>query len=124
MEPERETVDGDEAALLTMVSVAVCAPGLVGAKVTLMVQRAFTATAVQLLVWVKLAATALGMETEETVSGAVPELVTVTGMAMEVEPTGRAGKVSEAGERLTAGAPMPVPVTTSSPTFPEVRSIS
>jgi hypothetical protein len=94
--------------LSVIVSVPVSAPPLVGEKVTLIVQVPAAATLLpQLLVWAKLALTAM----PATASAALPELDSVAACELVEEFTMVAAKVSEEGETPATGAEVvPVPV--------------
>src|SRR5260370_18327400 len=97
--PLRPTVVGLLLALLVTVKVPVRVPDAVGLNATDTVQEPPTATAVQLLVWLKSPVTA----TFETVAELVPELVTVTVCAAAVEPTIVPGKDRLAGAAFSPG---------------------
>ena len=89
-----------------MVRAPVLVPVAVGLKVTLRVQLALAARLEpQVLVWEK---SPLGLMLL-MLSVAFPVFVSVTVWGLLVVPTACAGKVKEAGERLTTGA-VPVPV--------------
>ncbi len=103
-------VSGTLCALPSALSEITMAPDLpppaAGLKITGMVQFTPAAkVAPQVLVWEK-SPTALIVE---RVSVMLPVLVKVTDCAALVKPDNRAGKLSEAGDKLTHG-PIPVPV--------------
>src|SRR5216683_306255 len=105
--PLRVAVVGLLLALLVTVRVPVRDPAAVGWNLTVTVQEPPTATAVQLLVWLKSPVTA----TFETVAEVVPELVTVTVCAAAVEPTTVRAKDRLAGAAFSTGpGAVPVPV--------------
>src|ERR1700684_3898408 len=105
--PVRLTVAGLLWALLVTVSVPVRVPDAVGLNVTFTVQELPAATLEQLLVWLKSPVT----ETPETLAAAVPELVTVTVLAAELEPTSVPAKDRLPGAAFSTGAgAVPVPV--------------
>jgi hypothetical protein len=104
--PVRLTVWVAGLALSAMVTAPVLAPTAVGLKVTLRVQLAPAATlAPQVLVWEKSPLAVMLV----TLRATFPVLLSVTVCALLLVPTACAGKVREAGERLTRGA-VPVPV--------------
>jgi len=105
-------VFGELAALLSICTVADCAPVTVGANVTSIVQVKPTATVVQLLVCIKFPLTAPTTLIPLTVSAAVPVLVNVTGTGIEVVPALRSANVIDVGDSDTNGAngAPPVPV--------------
>jgi hypothetical protein len=89
-----------------MVTAPVLVPAAVGLKVTLRMQLALGARlGPQVLVWEKSPLAVM----LAIVRVALPVLVRVRLCGRLLVPTGRAGKVKEAGERLTAGA-VPIPV--------------
>src|SRR3984885_4009798 len=105
--PVRLTVAGLLLALLVTVSVPVRVPDAVGLNVTFTVQELPVATLEQLLVWLKSPVT----ETPETLAALVPELVTVTAWAAELEPTSVPAKDRLAGAAFSTGpGAVPVPV--------------
>jgi hypothetical protein len=77
-----------------------------------MVQFAFTATLLQLFVWVKLLFVTPLIATEETVSVPGPLLLKVTGTGVEVVPVIVGGKLTKELERLGLGL-FAMPVTES-----------
>ena len=94
-------------ALLVTVSVPVRVPDAVGLNVTFTVQELPAATLEQLLVWLKSPVTV----TPETLAALVPELVTVTAWAAELEPTSVPAKDRLAGAASSTGpGAVPVPV--------------
>lgn len=89
---------------------AVRAPAALGVKATETVHVPFTATGVlQVLVWLKSAGFVPPTTTCETVSGPVPEFVTVTVCAVAELPSVVVAKVSVFGEAAAEGTPTPVP---------------
>src|ERR1700733_13526847 len=105
--PVRLTVAGLLLALLVTVSVPVRVPDAVGLNVTFTVQELPAATLEQLLVWLKSPVT----ETPETLAALVPELVTVTAWAAELEPTPVPAKDRLPGAAFSTGpGAVPVPV--------------
>ena len=86
--PERPTVCGLPLALSAMLSVAARAPLAEGVKVRLRVQLAPAATELpQVLVWAKLLALVPVTARLLMLRAALPELVSVIGRAVLVEPT-------------------------------------
>jgi len=94
--PARLTVVGLLLALLVTVRVPVRVPDAVGLNVTVTVHELPVATLEQLLVWLKSPVTV----TPETDAALVPELVTVTVLAAELDPT-----TVPAKDRLAGAAP-------------------
>jgi len=90
----------------------------------LIVQVPLTATVErQLLVWVKLPLTAPGMLILLIVRFAVPVLVNVKLMGIEVVPLERAGNTSAEVERETAAAP-PLPISSMVCVSPLISSVA
>jgi hypothetical protein len=98
-------------ASLKILTVAERSPTSNGANEIEMVQPGpFTSIGLtmQLLVWIKSAAFVPVIEIEDIFSGALPELVSVTVWAIEVDPVLRVEKLSMEDDGDTAGTP-PVP---------------
>jgi hypothetical protein len=111
----RSTLCGLSDALSVMVTDAVRVPGLVGVKVTLIVQLAPAAKlAPQVLAWMKSPPLAPVMEMPVIVRVAVPLLVKVSVWAPLLLPTATPLKLMLVPDRVTAGAtPLPVSDTLS-----------
>ena len=106
-DPVRPTVWMAGLALSVMVTVPVLDPLALGLKVTLTLHEAPASTLEpQLLVWEKSPLIAMLV----MVSVAVPVLVRVKLCELLLVPTASEANVREAGEKLTAGPPVPVPV--------------
>jgi hypothetical protein len=95
--------------LSTICRLAVRAPAAAGVNVTATVQVPFTATVLQVFVSVKSAGLVPPITTFETVSGPVPELVTVTVCAVAELPSAVVANVKVVGFAAAAGTPTPVP---------------
>jgi hypothetical protein len=105
-----DTVPGTLLLLWVMPTVAVFAPVLLGANVTLMVQDAPAATDAQPVgVAVNIAALVPVTETLVTASGALPVLLTVMVCPPETVPVVTEPKASDGGVTAAVGA-SPVPV--------------
>lgn len=111
--PVSATLWGLAGALSVTFSVAERPPPLVGLKLTLMVQVAPAGTLdPQLFCWLKSPVSAPPILMLEMASGAVPEFVKLTALAMLPWPVNSAAKLRRPGARATAGwVPVPVSAT-------------
>jgi hypothetical protein len=111
-------------ALSEIVMLAERLPAAEGVNVTIMLQVAPDGTLVnpQVLLWAKSALLVPPTVTPFTVSGALPEFVTVTVWDGLVVPTSCPVKVKVVGESVTAGAE-PVPVRLTDCGLPEALSV-
>jgi hypothetical protein len=108
--PVSATVCGEPVALSAKLSEALSAPAAVGLKVTETVQDPPAARFPQLLVWVNEEGLEPPVIMLVRVSAAFPVFLSVTVCAADEEPSLVEGNVRLVGDKLTAGAPTPVPV--------------
>ena len=108
--PVSATVCGEPVALSAKPSEAVSVPAAMGLKVTETVQDPPAARFPQLLVWVNEEGLEPPVIMLVRVSAAFPVFLSVTVCAADEEPSLVEGNVRLVGDKLTAGAPTPVPV--------------